>query len=407
VSPVRILRLAAGGDGVGKLEDGRTVFVPRTAPGDLVELSAVREHKRFARARVARLVEPGPQRAEPRCPHYLRDECGGCQMQHLDLDAQRAARRTFAGDALRRLAHLEVPDPDLVPADKAYDYRTKLTLAVSEDGDRIGLHRYDRAEQVFDLEWCHITVPELMGLWQAVRVLRPLLPPRLIQVVLRRDRSGGCHLLLRSREAEVWSGAARLHAELVRRHLRVTIWWQPEDGAARAVAGSDEAYPATVFEQVHPEMGDRVRAYALEQLGKVAARHVWDLYSGVGETTAALTDAGADVESVESDRRAVAEAERRGPPARRHAGRVEHVLRELRRPDLVIANPPRTGMDGRVTAALERLAPSRLVYISCDPATLARDLGRLPGFRLAAVRAFDLFPQTAHVETVAVLERAW
>jgi 23S rRNA (uracil1939-C5)-methyltransferase len=84
---------------------------------------------------------------------------------------------------------------------------------------------------------------------------------------------------------------------------------------------------------------------------------------------------------------------------------VEDVLRELRRPELVIANPPRTGMDARVTEALARLGPSRLVYISCDPATLARDLGRLPGFRLAGVRAFDLFPQTAHVETVALLER--
>jgi tRNA/tmRNA/rRNA uracil-C5-methylase (TrmA/RlmC/RlmD family) len=85
---------------------------------------------------------------------------------------------------------------------------------------------------------------------------------------------------------------------------------------------------------------------------------------------------------------------------------VEDVLRELRRPELVIANPPRTGMDERVTRALEHVAPSRLVYISCDPATLARDLGRLPGFRLARIRAFDLFPQTAHVETVALLERA-
>jgi 23S rRNA (uracil1939-C5)-methyltransferase len=406
VSAVRILRLAAGGDGVAKLGDGRTVFVPRAAPGDLIELSAVREHKRFARARIGRLIEPGPNRTEPRCPHYSRDECGGCQMQHLGLEAQRAARSSFVGDALRRLAHLDVSDPELVPAVQAYDYRTKLTLAVSEDRRRIGLHRYERADQVFDLEWCHITVPELMGLWQAVRALRSLLPPRLSQVVLRRDRSEGLHLLLRSGEAEIWSGAPRLHAELIRRHLQVTIWWQPEDGAARAVAGSDEAYPATVFEQVHPEMGDRVRAYALEQLGDVTAKRVWDLYAGLGETTVALAQAGADVESVESDRRAVAEADRRGPPLRRHLGRVEDVLGELRRPELVVANPPRTGMDGRVAAALERLGPARLVYVSCDPATLARDLGRLPGFRLGPVRAFDLFPQTAHVETVAVLERA-
>jgi 23S rRNA (uracil1939-C5)-methyltransferase len=390
---------------VARLADGRTVFVPRTAPGDLVELAAVREHKRFARARIGRLVEPGPNRTEPRCPHYSRDDCGGCQMQHLDLDAQRAARSSFVGDALRRLAHLDVADPELVAAEQAYDYRTKLTLAVSQDR-RIGLHRYDRADQVFDLEWCHITVPELMALWETVRPLRALLPPHLTQVVLRRDRSGGRHLLLRSGGAEVWSGARRLHAELAGQHPRVTVWWQPEGGAARAVAGCEEAYPATVFEQVHPGMGDQVRADALEQLGDVAAKRVWDLYSGVGETTVALLEAGAEVESVESDPRAVAEAERRGPPARRHVGRVEDVLGELHRPELVVVNPPRTGMDARVTAALERLGPARLVYISCDPATLARDLGRLPGFRLAGVRAFDLFPQTAHVETVAVLDRA-
>jgi 23S rRNA (uracil1939-C5)-methyltransferase len=133
---------------------------------------------------------------------------------------------------------------------------------------------------------------------------------------------------------------------------------------------------------------------------------VWDLYAGIGETSAVLAAAGASVESVESDRRAVAEAERRGPAARRHTGRVEDVLNELRPPELVITNPPRTGMDARVADALERLAPERVVYVSCDPATLARDLGRLPGFRVSDVRAFDLFPQTAHVETVVVLERA-
>ena len=184
------------------------------------------------------------------------------------------------------------------------------------------------------------------------------------------------------------------------------IWWQPAEGAPRVMAGAAEAYPAAVFEQVHPEMGDRVRAYAVAALGDVAGRRVWDLYAGIGETTVQLTDAGAEVESVEADPRAVLEAERRGPRARRHAGRVEHLLGELAPPDLVITNPPRTGMDGRVPAELERRRPERLVYVSCDPATLARDLARLPNYELTDVRAFDLFPQTAHVETVAVLRRA-
>jgi 23S rRNA (uracil1939-C5)-methyltransferase len=153
-------------------------------------------------------------------------------------------------------------------------------------------------------------------------------------------------------------------------------------------------------------MGDRVRSFAIEQLGEVAGRKLWDLYAGIGETTAQLVSRGALVESVELDRRAVAEAEAGGPPARRLAGRVEHVLTQLRPPDGVITNPPRTGMDERVTTELERLRPNRIVYISCDPATLARDLQRLPSFQLTTLRAFDLFPQTTHVETVATLERS-
>jgi 23S rRNA (uracil1939-C5)-methyltransferase len=404
VTAVRILRLAAGGDGVGKLPDGKTVFVPRTAPGDLVALAGLREHKRFARARLERLIEASPDRVEPRCPHYVNDECGGCQLQHINYETQLLSRRSFVGDAIRRLGKRETPDPPIVPAGKIYDYRTKLTLHVSEDGRKIGLHPYGRPDEVFDLKWCHITVPDLMELWQAMRTLRPFLPPRLVQVVLRLDRSGGRHVVVRVGEGEVWSGFDRLRVELERRGTPATIWYQPENGAARAVAGAGEAFPATVFEQVHPEMGDRVRAFALEQIGAVSGKLVWDLYAGIGETTAQLIAEGATVESVELDRRAVAEAEARGPAARRHTGRVEDVLRELHRPDLVITNPPRTGMDERVCTELNRLAPRQLVYISCDPATLARDLQRLERFGLSLVQAFDLFPQTTHVETVAVLE---
>jgi 23S rRNA (uracil1939-C5)-methyltransferase len=406
VTAVRILRLAAGGDGVGRLDDGRAVFVPRAAPGDLVELGALREHRRFARARIARLLEPAPDRVEPRCPHYVRDQCGGCQLQHVAAPAQRDARRGFVGDALRRLARRDVADPPLEAADREFDYRTKITLAPSGDGRRIGLHPYDRPAEVFELEWCHITAPELMRLWGSLRSVRRLLPPGLTSLVLRLDREGRRHALFTTAAAEVWAGAGALHEALLGRGEPATVWWRAEDGAPRAMAGTGEAFPATVFEQVNPIMGDRVRAHAVAALGPLEGRHVWDLYAGVGETTAALARAGAEVESVESDRRAVAEAERRGPRATRHAARVEAVVERMGRPALAVTNPPRTGMDAAVASALERASPARVVYVSCDPATLARDLTRLPSYRLSDLRAFDLFPQTAHVETVAVLERA-
>jgi 23S rRNA (uracil1939-C5)-methyltransferase len=158
-----------------------------------------------------------------------------------------------------------------------------------------------------------------------------------------------------------------------------------------------------VFEQVHPETGDRVRAHAVTALGDVSGKHLWDLYAGIGETTQALVARGATVESVEVDRRAVALAESRGPSAgvRRVSGRVEDALDRLDPADGAIVNPPRTGLGEAVTDHLSVRPPVRLVYISCDPATLARDLGRLQSvYRVTAVKAFDLFPQTAHVETV-------
>ncbi len=405
MTPVRILRIAAGGEGVGRLEDGRAVFVPRSAPGDLIELTELRAQRRFARARVGRIVEPGPGRVEPPCPHYVEDDCGGCQLQHLSAESQRAARRAIVGDALRRLARREVADPELEPSDCELEYRTRITLHVETGGRRIGLHPLGRPDRVFELQRCLITVPQLDRLWAALRPLRRLLPPQLDRVMLRLDRAGGRHLVLRVKGTTVWDGGESLGRALEQSGISASIWWQPDRGQVRAGAGAGGAFPATVFEQVHPAMGDRVRAFAVARLGPVTGRRVWDLYAGIGETTASLAAAGASVESVESDPLAVAEAETRGPAARRHAGRVEDLLPRLGHPDLVITNPPRTGMDGRVTAALERLGPERIVYISCDPATLARDLGRLPGFRLAQLRAFDLFPQTAHIETVAGLER--
>jgi 23S rRNA (uracil1939-C5)-methyltransferase len=180
------------------------------------------------------------------------------------------------------------------------------------------------------------------------------------------------------------------------------------------VFGAREAYPAMVFEQVHPRMGDRIREYAVASLGAIAGKHVWDLYAGIGETTLALTTAGATAESVEVDRRAVSLADARGPAAgvTRHAGRVEDLLLRLRPAQAIVANPPRAGLGESVTNLLstqfsspQSPAPGTMIYISCDPATLARDIARLRTcYRVRDLRSFDLFPQTAHVETVARLE---
>ena len=228
MSGVRILRLAAGGDGVGRLDDGMTVFVPRTAPGDLVELAGLRRHRRFARARIGHVTEAGPQRVAPRCPHYVRDDCGGCQLQHLDGAAQREARSTFVGEALRRLARVEIPDPALVPAPDDWGYRSKLTLHASSDLRRIGLHPVDQPDRIFDLEWCHITDARLMDLWGRLRRRRELLPAGLERLVLRLDREGGAHVIALVAGTTAWNDAAELRRSLAADGSPATLWWQPE-----------------------------------------------------------------------------------------------------------------------------------------------------------------------------------
>jgi 23S rRNA (uracil1939-C5)-methyltransferase len=411
---VAITSIAAGGDGVGRLGDGRAVFVPRTAPGERVRLrDGVKLHKSFARGELAEVVAPAGARVTPPCPHYLQDRCGGCQLQHVAYDAQLDAKRAIVGDALRRIAKLDVPDPEIVEAVEEWRYRAKISLAVKaarrSDSRTVGLHPYDRPATVFPLIDCHIADFRVMALWRELKPRLDLLPAKLARLTLRLDREGRRHVIAES-AGEPWAGrdAAALRAALPDPDA-VICWWQPVDGAARVVAGPATGFPATAFEQVNPEMAAITRQWAVEQLGDVRGAVVWDLYGGIGDTAVQLAERGAHVVSVDADEKAIDWAQRRASPGavRFIAAKAEDVLPTLPEPGAVVVNPPRGGLHWNVTLRLTGQPVSRIAYVSSDPATLARDLHRLSAnYRLIAVRAFDLFPQTAHVETVAVLEAA-
>ena len=249
-------------------------------------------------------------------------------------------------------------------------------------------------------------------------------------MVLRLDRDGGRHLIVQVMGQRSWSEAPTLHDRLTAQGQAATIWWTPEGGAPRVVAGAPTAYPATVFEQVHPAMGDRVRRFAVDQLGPLEQQHVWDLYAGIGETSEMLTAGGASVESVEVDARAVAAAERRpgGPADRVSATWVARNTWSIGCGDPTGHHQsashrngcPGGRCDSRVATATEwSTSPAtRPPWLATWPVAASsaarlrptassarrRAPSAFPPYRLTALRAFDLFPQTAHVETVAVLE---
>ncbi|HEX9348763.1 MAG TPA: hypothetical protein VF919_14395 [Gemmatimonadales bacterium] len=403
---VTITRIAVGGEGVGRLSDGRVVFVPRTAPGDRIRLreGSLHRHRNFARAELGEIVESGPGRVAPPCPHYVHDHCGGCQLQHLAYDEQLKAKRAIVGDTLRRIGKLDLPEPEIVEALEEWRYRAKISM---EAKTAVGLHPYDRPNFVFPLADCHITDFRLMALWRELRSRLALLPQPLTRLTLRLDREERRHIIAES-AGEPWLNAEDLRGRLVGTvDGEVVCWWHPVDGAARVVAGPATGFPATAFEQVNSGMGIITRRWAVEQLGDVRSQTVWDLYGGIGDTAALLVERGASVVSVDADEKAVSWGRARLPAARFIAARAEDVLPSLPVPHAVVVHPPRAGLHWDVSLRLTSDPVPKLVYISCDPATLARDLQRLNvNYVVKEVRAFDLFPQTAHVETVAVLEAA-
>jgi 23S rRNA (uracil1939-C5)-methyltransferase len=399
---VAIESIAAGGDGVGR-SDGMAVFVPRTAPGDLAMVRLARA-RRFARGELVSLERPSPSRVAPPCPHYTDDRCGGCQIQHLGYEAQLAAKSGIVGDALRRIGRRQVENPVVEPSDGQWRYRRKLTLHLRRQGGRwiAGLHPYDDPDAVFDLRDCPITDERVLAVWAQLRPAFDRLPrERALRVAVRLLDSGASVVVEGGRtwrEPEAVLQAAPLVTEL---------WWHPDGGRTRLLArrGSDTASGAS-FAQVNAGVAQRLRGHVLELARSRHPATVVDAYAGLGATTLPLAADGVRVTAIELDADAVAHLrEQLRQPSTAVAGRVEDHIAAALPADVVMLNPPRGGLDVRVADALQRVerAPDAVLYTSCDPATLGRDLARLTRFRLVSVRAYDMFPQTAHVETVCEL----
>lgn len=411
-SRVRIDSIAAGGDGVGRT-DGMVVFTPRTAPGDLVDVT-LDVRGRFARGRVVDLIESSGERVSPPCMHYTGDRCGGCQVQHLAYHAQLAAKGAIVHDAMARIGGRQVGNVDVHPSPAEWEYRNKLTLALRWRGDRwiAGLHPYDDPDAVFDLRECLITDPRIVAIWREIVNAPDALPKaRRLRGAVRLTPNGGSFVLEGGTQ---WRGAARLAERIP---ALTSIWWQPPGAKRRLVVdrrsegGDADARrgpvptPDASFAQVNPGAARLLHERVIAATMTRSPATVVDAYAGSGATAIPLAARGPRVTAIELDTAAAHWLADHLPEGSRSiAARVEDVLAESLPADVVILNPPRTGVDERVTEVLRRPGMAKaVVYVSCNPATLARDVRRLDTFRVAALTAFDLFPQTAHVETVCEL----
>ena len=401
---LEIESIAAGGDGVGRAE-GVVVFVPRSAPGDLVR-ARIETRKRFARGEIEQLVTPSPERTAPDCAHYVTDDCGGCQLQHLRYEFQLSAKQRIVRDSLGRIGKRRVDLPAIEASPRRWRYRRKLTLTMRRSGDDwvIGLRPYNRPDEIFQLADCPITDERVLAIWNEVRAARRLLPDADELRGAVQIGEGSASVLVRG--AHAWPHRTAFFAAVPG---ATTLWWQPTHRPRSLVAsraGGSEAGTSASFAQVNAEVGAALHDYVLDKARSHRPTTVIDAYAGAGATAIPLARDGARVTAIEADRDAAAACGTGLAPfsgSGSLAVRVEDAIEKSLPADVVLLNPPRVGVHERVTAALAASPPRAIIYVSCDPGTLARDLARLPSFRIASLRAFDMFPQTAHVETVCEL----
>lgn len=406
VISIEIDSIAAGGDGVGR-SSGLVVFVPRTAPGELVT-ARVSGKGTFARGTLRTVARPSYERIEPVCPHYTADKCGGCQIQHMSYSSQLRAKRRIIGDAIERIGKRKTECEEVRPSESEWRYRSRLTLAMQRlsSGEWIaGLHPYDNPAKIFALGDCPITDAAVVSAWKLIMEESRFFPAvQALRGSVRKTSDGPVFVMTGGSK---WPNAADFFE-----HVKplAAAWWENEDGARRIIGDRRPPRslqpPVASFSQINKNVEIELRRHLVAIVSAYTPNVLVDAYSGSGDNAIAFARLGMRVTAIELDNDASRWCALRLPEGSVSVrARVEEALPGLLPADAVILNPPRAGVDQRVTDTLENAAikPSVVAYVSCNPATLARDVSRLPGYRIASLVPFDMFPQTAHVETVCEL----
>ena len=444
---LRIDSLAAGGRGVAR-HDGVVVFVERALPGDLVRAKIVKVKRRHGEAVTVERLEAGPGRVPAPCPHF--GTCGGCRWQDLSYELQLQHKQRQVVDAIERIGGFrEFAVEPIVPAVRQFAYRNKLeyTWTMTEDGPALGFHRAGRWQEIVPLEVCLLTsdagnaVRETFVEWARLAghdaydqstnagYLRHL-------VVREGVRTGQllCILVTAPGDPRLVDELQQLLSE--RAPGVVGVLHAPHDGVAETtqgiparalfggiafeeeIAGLTLRVTAGAFLQTNTEMADVLYRDAIDQAALTGREIVWDLYCGTGSIGLALAGNARRVVGIEIVEEAVDRA--RENALANGVGNAQFVVADAGKaprelvadgypaPDVVVVDPPRAGMTPRAVRRLLELQPARIVYVSCNPTTLAGNAQLLVegGYELERVRPFDLFPHTPHVECVASFTRA-
>ena len=384
--------IAAGGKAMGKAPDGRVVFVSYGIPGERVVAEVTEMYSQYLEARTVRVLRPSPARVEPRCQYF--GDCGGCQLQHIEYDEQLRLKTQIVRDQLIRVGRFlddeQLPLCSAIGMDMPWNYRNHMRFTVWRNG-QVGLMRQG-THRLLPIDRCEIACVQINEVLQKVQDTTTGTQ----QLAIRVGRNTG-DVLIHPRLT--WRDALPLPLE------------SGQKCVTEGLLGRRYQISAAAFFQVNTTQAERLVAYVIKRVKELSPRIAVDAYAGVGVFASQLSRFVDQVFAIEESPSAATDAvvNLAGlSNVKWITARVEDVLpNHDPSPDVVIIDPPRRGLQPEVTGALVASSTRRVIYVSCDPATLARDLRRLVngGFELVEVQPIDMFPHTQHIECVAVLDR--
>jgi 23S rRNA (uracil1939-C5)-methyltransferase len=428
---VEVDSLAFGGRGVARAE-GFVVFVSGALPGDRVRVEVTKAKKRFAEARTVELLQAGADRIPDRCLHGG-EPCPGAPWQGLPYERQLAIKSEQIGEALRRIGDLEGFElEEIVPAAEQWRYRNKLEYSFGEsDGETaLGFHARGRWDLIVDVDDCQLAsepgnaARNEVREWARLESVRPYEPHSregvLRNLVVREGRRSG------QIQTRLVTSAARFPRPPVDLHTAIEGDSGGTDGPTgvlgeerlrEELCGLKLEMSHGAFFQTNTEMAERLYAVAAEYAGLSGRERVFDLYCGIGTIGLTMAAQAGEVWGLEIVPEAIEDAERN---ARRNEIENIHFLAanartgvrplivQAGKPDVVVIDPPRAGLSQKIVRRLIECEAAKIVYVSCNPTTLAPNAAQLveAGYRLTRVRPVDMFPQTPHIECVALLEKA-
>jgi 23S rRNA (uracil1939-C5)-methyltransferase len=405
---ILLTTLTYGGDAMGRLEDGRAVFVPFGLPGERVRIRLTEEKRGFARGELVEILEASPHRIVPRCKHF--GVCGGCHYQNLPYEEQLKAKREILRDQLRRIGRIENPPvQDIVASPNPWNYRNHVQFHITKEG-KLGYVGAGTsfAKGIIPIAECHLPEESINSLWPQLE-FEP--DPNIERISLRVGKENDLMLILESDSPE--SPELEIEAEISVAHVfeENAVVIAGNDHIIIPVLGREFRVSAASFFQVNTAMAEKMVQHLLACLPVSLSTTLLDVYCGVGLFSAFLAPKCGRLIGIEASSSACEDFAvnlDEFDHVELYEGLVEEVIPLLEaKPDIVLVDPPRAGLEKHVVDGILKLSPRVIAYVSCDPSTLARDSKRLieGGYNLKQVTPFDLFPQTYHIESISIFEQ--